>query len=91
MQTWLDRKELANEKKIDQLYATGKVSTWGLLSMKYAQVSRRSYESKMLNLSDQVLAITLNEINELPDKDKECVYSLLDAFLAKSKLQAILK
>jgi hypothetical protein len=33
----------------------------------------------------------LNEINELPNKDKECVYSLLDAFLAKSKLQAILK
>lgn len=27
MQTWLDSKELANEKKIDQLYATGKVST----------------------------------------------------------------
>lgn len=27
MQTWLDSKELANEKKIDQLYATAKVST----------------------------------------------------------------
>ncbi|MGN8038216.1 hypothetical protein ACTJJ0_24215 [Chitinophaga sp. 22321] len=42
-------------------------------------------------LKDPKMMKRLNEINELPDKDKECVYSLLDAFLAKSKLQAILK
>ncbi|WP_106531562.1 hypothetical protein [Chitinophaga niastensis] len=42
-------------------------------------------------LKDPKMMKRLNEINELPDKDKKCVYSLLDAFLAKSKLQAILK
>lgn len=42
-------------------------------------------------LKDPKMMKRLNEINELPEKDKECVYSLLDAFLAKSKLQAILK
>ena len=42
-------------------------------------------------LKDPKMMKRLNDINELPDKDKECVYSLLDAFLAKSKLQAILK
>jgi hypothetical protein len=42
-------------------------------------------------LKDPKMMKRLNEINELSDKDKECVYSLLDAFLAKSKLQAILK
>jgi hypothetical protein len=31
------------------------------------------------------------EIDELNDKDKECIYSLLDAYLAKNKLQAFLK
>jgi hypothetical protein len=31
------------------------------------------------------------EIDELTDKDKECVYTLLDAFLAKIKMQAFLK
>lgn len=28
----------------------------------------------------------LNKINELPDKDKKCTHSILDAFNAKSKL-----
>ena len=32
-----------------------------------------------------------NEINQLPDKDKETVFTLLDAFLANNKLRAILK
>jgi hypothetical protein len=32
-----------------------------------------------------------NEINDLPEKDKECIYTLLDAFLVKNKMQAILK
>lgn len=32
-----------------------------------------------------------NEINQLPEKDKETVFTLLDAFLAKHKLKAILK
>jgi hypothetical protein len=42
-------------------------------------------------LKDPKMMKRLNEINELPDKDKDCAYSLLDAFLAKSKIQAILK
>jgi hypothetical protein len=31
------------------------------------------------------------EISDLPEDDKKCVFSLLDAFLAKSKIQALLK
>ena len=42
-------------------------------------------------LKDPVMLKRFNEINELPEKDKECVYTLLDAFLAKNKMQAILK
>jgi transcriptional regulator with XRE-family HTH domain len=46
-------------------------------------------ESKMLK--DPAMLRRFNELNELPEKDKECVYTFLDAFLAKNKLQAILK
>ncbi len=31
------------------------------------------------------------EINELDEADKQCVFTFLDAFLAKNKLQAFLK
>jgi len=31
------------------------------------------------------------EINELEETDKQCIYTFLDAFLAKNKLQAFLK
>lgn len=40
---------------------------------------------------DPNLLKRFNEINGLDEKEKECVYSLMDAFLAKSKLQSILK
>jgi transcriptional regulator with XRE-family HTH domain len=46
-------------------------------------------ETKLLK--DPVMLKRFNEINELPEKDKECVYTLLDAFLAKNKMQAIFK
>jgi transcriptional regulator with XRE-family HTH domain len=46
-------------------------------------------ESKMLK--DPAMLKRFNELNELPDKERECVYQLLDAFLAKQKLQAFLK
>lgn len=46
-------------------------------------------ETKLLK--DPVMLKRFNEISELPEKDKECVYTLLDAFLAKNKMQAILK
>lgn len=39
---------------------------------------------------DPAMLKRFNEINELPDKEKECVYQFLDAFLAKQKLQAFL-
>jgi len=42
-------------------------------------------------LKDPKMMKRLNDINELPEPDKQCVYSLLDAFLAKAKLQDILK
>lgn len=42
-------------------------------------------------LKDPVMLKRFNEINELPEEDKNCIYKFLDAFLAKSKLQAILK
>jgi transcriptional regulator with XRE-family HTH domain len=46
---------------------------------------------EMQLLKDPVMLKRFNEISELPEKDKECVYTLLDAFLAKNKMQAILK
>lgn len=49
-------------------------------------------ESKDTNiLKDPQMMKRLNEINELSEGERQCVYSLLDAFLAKAKLQAILK
>lgn len=48
-----------------------------------------SSESKMLK--DPAMLKRFKELNDLPDKQKECVYELLDAFLAKQKLQAFLK
>lgn len=42
-------------------------------------------------LKDPAMLQRFNEINQLPDKDKETVFTLLDAFLAKHKLKAILK
>lgn len=49
-------------------------------------------ETQETNLfKDPNLLKRFNEINSLDEKEKECVYSLMDAFLAKSKLQSILK
>ncbi|HQX44996.1 MAG: helix-turn-helix transcriptional regulator [Saprospiraceae bacterium] len=42
-------------------------------------------------LKDPAMLQRFNDINQLPDKDKETVFNLLDAFLAKNKLRAILK
>lgn len=42
-------------------------------------------------LKDPNMLKRFQEIDELSDKDKECIYSLLDAYLAKNKLQAFLK
>jgi transcriptional regulator with XRE-family HTH domain len=42
-------------------------------------------------LKDPLMFKRFQEIDGLEDKDKECVFSLLDAYLAKSKLQAFLK
>lgn len=42
-------------------------------------------------LKDPVMLKRFQEIDQLSDKDKECVYTLLDAFLAKTKMQAFLK
>ena len=44
-----------------------------------------------LLLKDPVMLKRFQEINELEDSDKQCVYTFLDAFLAKNKLQAFLK
>jgi transcriptional regulator with XRE-family HTH domain len=44
-----------------------------------------------LMLKDLVMLKCFNENNELPEEDKNCIYKFLDAFLAKNKLQAILK
>lgn len=45
----------------------------------------------MLLIKDPAMLKQFNEINHLPDKDKEGIMSLMDAYLAKAKLQAILK
>lgn len=42
-------------------------------------------------LKDPVMLKRFQEIDQLSDKDKECVYTLLDAFLAKTKMQDFLK
>ncbi|MCH4829759.1 helix-turn-helix domain-containing protein [Flavobacterium columnare] len=49
----------------------------------------RSQRSSVLK--DPTMLKRFQEIDELTEKDKECVFSLLDAYLAKSKLQAFLK
>jgi transcriptional regulator with XRE-family HTH domain len=49
-------------------------------------------ETEDLNMfKDPALLKRFNDINALTEKEKGCVYSLMDAFLAKSKLQSILK
>ena len=42
-------------------------------------------------LKDPVMLQRFQEINELDDADKACVFTFLDAFLAKNKMQAFLK
>ena len=46
-------------------------------------------EAKLLK--DPVMLKLFQEINELKDSEKQCVYTFLDAFLAKNKMQAFLK
>jgi transcriptional regulator with XRE-family HTH domain len=41
-------------------------------------------------LKDPVMLKRFNDINELSEDDKNCIYKFLDAFLAKNKLQSIL-
>ena len=40
---------------------------------------------------DPIMLERFQDIDKLPTEEKKCIFSLLDAFLAKSKLQAILK
>tara|TARA_Y100001978_G_C23511139_1_gene345651 strand:+ start:54 stop:341 length:288 start_codon:yes stop_codon:yes gene_type:complete len=42
-------------------------------------------------LKDPVMLKRFQEINELDDSEKQCIYTFLDAFLAKNKMQAFLK
>lgn len=49
-------------------------------------------ETKDSNLlKDPVMMRRFTEVSQLPDEDKSCVYSMMDAYLAKHKLQAFLK
>ena len=48
-------------------------------------------ETQESNLfKDPILLKRFNDVNNLDQKERDCVYSLMDAFLAKSKLQSIL-
>ncbi|MBX9853173.1 MAG: helix-turn-helix domain-containing protein [Cytophagaceae bacterium] len=47
--------------------------------------------SDALMIKDPVMLERFQEISNLPDEDKKCVYSLLDAYLAKNKLKALIK
>ncbi len=60
----------------------------GILETTVGYLLGETEQSNMFK--DPALLDRFNDINQLPDKDKECVYSLLDAFLAKSKIQSIL-
>lgn len=42
-------------------------------------------------IKDPKMLKRFQEISTLSDEDQKCVFSLLDAFLAKSKIQAMLK
>ena len=42
-------------------------------------------------LKDPIMLKRFQEINELNDFDKQCVFTFLDAFLARNKMQAFLK
>lgn len=42
-------------------------------------------------LKDPAMLKRFQEINELNEEDKACVFTFLDAFLAKNKMQAFLK
>lgn len=46
-------------------------------------------EAKLLK--DPIMLQRFQEINELEEADKKCIYTFLDAFLAKNKMQAFLK
>ena len=41
-------------------------------------------------LKDPAMLRRFQQIDEMDDKEKECIYSLLDAFIAKSKLKTLL-
>ena len=40
---------------------------------------------------DPVMMKRFNEVNELPEEDRHCVFSMMDAYLAKHKMQTYLK
>lgn len=42
-------------------------------------------------LKDPAMLKRFNEVNALPEEDKKCVFSMMDAYLAKNKLQSFLK
>lgn len=42
-------------------------------------------------LKDPAMLKRFQEINELDDVDKACIFTFLDAFLPKNKMQAFLK
>jgi hypothetical protein len=42
-------------------------------------------------IKDPVMLERFQEISNLPEEDKKCIYSLLDAYLAKNKLKALIK
>jgi transcriptional regulator with XRE-family HTH domain len=44
-----------------------------------------------LLIKDPAMLERFQEISNLPDEDKKCVYSLLDAYLAKNKIKALIK
>ncbi len=42
-------------------------------------------------LKDPDMMRRFNEVNKLPENDKNCVFSMMDAYLAKHKMQELLK
>ncbi|MFN3405842.1 MAG: helix-turn-helix domain-containing protein [Cytophagaceae bacterium] len=49
-------------------------------------------ESEDMNLlKDPTMLKRFNEISALSEEDKKCIYTFLDAFLAKNKLNSLLK
>jgi hypothetical protein len=62
------------------------------LSIGFCSIHRAASDAKEAQfLKDPSMLKRFQEKDELEEKEKECIYSLLEAYIAKNRLQAFLK